>query len=184
MPGLHGEQQREIGHVARHRSGHAHRRQPGVASVGGHAAEARAEAEHVVPAGGIAQAAAVVGAVGDGQHAQRQRDRRAAAAAARGARQVIRVTRVAVDRIVGMRAQPEFRRVGLADDDRAGLAHALDHDAVGRRHEVFENRRALGHRHALDRGEVLHRLGKAVQRADVRSLGKLGVARPRLGEKR
>ena len=81
-----------------------------------------------------------------------------------------------------MRAQPEFRRVGLADDDRAGLAHALDHDAVGRRHEVFEDRRALGHRHAFDRGEVLHRLGEAMQRADVFAPGNLGVAPTRLGK--
>ena len=63
------------------------------------------------------------------------------------------------------------------------LRMPLDHHAVGRRHEILQDRRALGHRHALDRGEVLHRLGKAVQRADVRTLGKLGVARARLGEK-
>ena len=166
VAGLHAQQHREVGHVARHRAEHAHRWKPGVASVGRHAADAGAETVDVVPGGGIAQAAAVIAAVGDRQHAQRQRDRRAAAAAAGRARLVVGVARDAVHLVIGVRAEPEFRRVGLADEDRAGLAQPFDHDAVGGRNGVLEDRRAEGVRKILDGGEILHREGKAVQRSE------------------
>ena len=113
---------REVGHVARHRADHAHGRHEGVAAVGRHTPDAGAKAEHVVPAGRIAQAAGIIAAVGDRQHPQRQRNRGAAAAAARGARLVIGIAGDAIDRIEGVRAETELRRVGLADEDRAGRA--------------------------------------------------------------
>ena len=107
-----------------------------------HAALARPEAEDVVPAGRVAQAAHEVAAVGDRQHVRRERDRRAAAAAARRLRAVERVARDAEHLVEGVRAEAELGRVGLADDDAAGRLHALDHQRVVVGHAVGEQRRA------------------------------------------
>ena len=184
VAGLHAEEQRQVGDAARHRAEHAHRRQPQVARVRRHAADAGPQREHVVPTGGVAQAAAVVAAIGDGQHAQRQCDRGAAATAAGAARRVVGVTGGAVHLVVGVRAQAEFRRVRAADEDRARAAHALDHDAVGRGDEAAQRDEPTQRRlHAPDRLEVLDRLWEAVQRAAALAARELGVARARLGEK-
>ncbi len=178
--GLHREQEREIRHIARHRPEHAHRGQPGVARVRRHEAEAGAKPEDVVPAGRIAQASAVVAAVGDRQHAQRERDRGAAAAAAGGPRLIVGVAGRAIDGIVGVRAQAEFGHVGLADEDRAGAAHPLHHDAISRRNEVREDARAHRHRHALDGREILHGEREAVQRPPQLAARQLCIALARL----
>ena len=111
----------------------------------------------------------MVAAVGDRQHAQRDRDAGAAARSARGLALVVGVERAAEHVVVGVGAEPEFRRVGLADDDGAGALHALDHDGVGGRHEILEDARALRGADALGRGQVLDRLREAVHpAADIR----------------
>ena len=102
------------------------RGEPDFEPVYRHPAEARAEAEDIVPPGGITQAAAVIRTVGQRQHAQREGDRGAATAAARGARLLIGVEGRAIDGIVGVRAEAKLRRIGLADDDGAGVAQPLD----------------------------------------------------------
>ena len=116
---------------------------------------------------GIAQRAAHVAAVGDRQHAARERDRRAAAAAAAGLREVVRIARRAEDRVERLRAGAELRRVGLADDDRAGaraMRSTISASCVG--HEVAEDRRAVRRADARVSTQVLVRDRQPVQRAD------------------
>ena len=60
----------------------------------------------------------------------------------------------------------EFRRVRLADADRAGGANPFDQQRVFGRHEVGENRRAERRANALGRLEILVRDRKTVQRAN------------------
>ena len=119
----------------------------------------------------------MVGAVGDRQHVQRHRDAGAAARSARGFRLVVGVERPAEHVVVGVGAEPELRRVGLADDDGAGALDALDHDGVGGRHEILEDARALRGADALGRGQVLDRLGQAVHPAANFAARQLVVAR-------
>src|SRR5215468_4724679 len=66
-----------------------------------------------------------------------------------------------------MRAQAKFRSVGLANEDRSGIAQALDHKAIGGGYEVLENRRALSRANVLDRLQVFHCMGNAMQRTQV-----------------
>ena len=83
-------------------------------------AETRAESEQVVPAGRVAQAAGMVAAVG--------RLVAFAAPTRRRHRRCCRLPSVTGrkrcgshhDQVVGVRAKPEFGRIGLTDEDRAG----------------------------------------------------------------
>ena len=109
----------------------------------------------------------MIGAVGDRQHAQRERDAGAAARAARGLALVVGVERRAEHVVIGVGAEAEFRRVGLADDDGAGALDALDDDGVGGGHEILEDARALRRADAFGGGQVLHRLGQAVHPAPI-----------------
>src|SRR5580700_2149339 len=68
-----------------------------------------------------------------------------------------------IDGIVGVRAEAKLRRVGLADDDGAGVAQPLDQEAVRRRYEILQERGAPGRADALDRQQILDRMRKAVE---------------------
>jgi hypothetical protein len=119
--------------------------------VFGDAGATDVERDDVIPARWIAQAAAIVRAVRHRRHPKRERDGGAAAASTGRARLVVRISRDSIDRIVGMRPNPEFRGVGLADDDRACLAQPLNHEAIGGGDKIFQDRRSLCRPDALDR---------------------------------
>ena len=152
----------------------------------GDAGEAGAQADHAVAVGGDAHRAADVVAMGDGADAGRRRRSRAAARAARRHRRVARIERAAVQGVVGEDAHREGRRIGAADDDRAGVLEVGDDRAVLLGDEVLERDHAvvgrqaglvdvdLGrHRHAVQR-----RQGMAARAGGVGGLG--GGARLRL----
>ena len=143
-----------------------------------HAARRRPQADDAAEAGGIAERAAHVAAVGDRQHAARERDRRAAAAAAAGLGQVVRIQRRAEHRVERLRSGAELRRVRLADDDRAGAAarrSTSSESSAG--HEVLEDRRPERRADAFGRLQILVRDRQAVQRTDGVAVGELLVGR-------
>ena len=94
--------------------------------------------------------------------------RRAAAAAARDAIERPRIGRRAVGGVLGRRAHRELVHVGLAEDDRAGVAQALGDVGVVRRAIALEDPRAGRALAALDRHEVLERDRDAEQRRAAR----------------
>src|SRR5690348_10458703 len=79
-----------------------------------------------------------------------------------------------------MRAEAEFRSVCFSDEDRARLAQALDHQAVGGGHEISEDRRALSRPNTLDVLQVFHSMRNAMQRTQMLAAGQLSVALLRL----
>src|SRR5215472_3601864 len=79
-----------------------------------------------------------------------------------------------------MRAEAEFRSVGLANEDRSGFAQPLDHKAIGGGYRVLENRGALSRANALDWLQVFHCMGNAMQRTHVLAARQLSVALLRL----
>ena len=82
--------------------------------------------------------------------------------------EVVGIARRAEDRVEGLRADRELRRVGLADGDRAGRPQPLDDGVVLRRHVVAVDRRAEGGADALGRHDVLVRDRQAGERAGCR----------------
>ena len=92
------------------------------------------------------------------------------------------VARRAEHFVVGLRAEAEFRHVGLADDDGAGGAHALDDVAVLLRHEIGEDARAEGGAQALRQRQVLDRDRQAEQRPGLGAAGKPEVGGLGLGK--
>ena len=180
---LHGKQHGHVAHRAPHRTFGTELTHELVAHrPRGNATGTRPEAEHVVVRGGVAQRSHEVAAVGHRLHAQRETHRRAAARSARRARRVPGIARDAEHRVVRVRAQAEFGRVGLADHDAAGALHARDHEVVEGGNVVGEERRAErganagGGRHVLDR----HR--KPVEHAAVGAGIEFRVARVGLAE--
>ena len=95
-------------------------------------------------------------------------------------RLVPRVARDAVDLVVGMRAQAELRRVGLADKHRALPAQALRHDAVVRRHVARQRAAAHRRHHAGDSRQILGRLRKTMHPAARQTLRQQHIALTRL----
>ena len=158
--GHHREQQGDVGDRARHRP---HLTELRHRAVRHDRARGRAEAQHVAERRRVAQRAHVVAAVGDRQHPRRQRRGRAAAAAADRAGAVVGVAGDAVDRVVGLRAEAELGRVGLADDDRARRPQPRHEGLVDGAHPVAVDRRSRGPRQVRHLSEVLHRDRQAVQ---------------------
>jgi hypothetical protein len=109
--------------------------------------------------------------------------RGAAAASSGGALEVVRVAGAPVDEVRRLERERQLRRVGLAEEDRARVLHALHHGRVflwdersatarpARAHDALGVERVLdGHRHAvegtsgLSAGESLIRLARAGER--------------------
>ena len=130
--GEHVEQEREVADSARHRAVGRNLVEEQIADSASraNAAEARAETVDVAEGGRIAQRPHRVGAVGERHQPCRQRRRRAAARTAGRPRQVVGIAGDAVHRVEAVRAEAEFRRVGLADQDRAGSADARGEQVV------------------------------------------------------
>ena len=123
----HGiEEQRDVGHVARHRPLHRERREQVVRRAARDAARRGPQAHDGAVGGGAAQAAGMVGAVRQPDFAGRQRRGAAAGRAAAGQRGVPGVARAPEHLVEGRAAGAELRRVRLGDDDAALALDALD----------------------------------------------------------
>ncbi|MNQ78691.1 hypothetical protein D3C85_936120 [compost metagenome] len=183
ITGLGLQQASDVGDAAPHRAfgtqllDEQFRRRPM-----GHAALGRAQAEHVVEGCGVAQRPHHVAAVGHRQHAQGQGHGGAAAAAAGTQAWVIGVAGGAEHVVVALRAQAEFRHVGLADKDCAAGPHARHTDGVVLGHLFGEQRRAHRGADAGGGGQILHGLGHAVHPAQPLAAGQLSVALVGLGQ--
>ena len=114
----------------------------------------------------IAQRAAQVGAVGDGQHSAGQRHRRAAARPATGLRQIPRIPGAPEHWVESLRSRADFGRVGFADGDGARALRAFDQKRAEIRHVILENRRSKGGAQAAGFGQIFVGDGKPVQRAE------------------
>ena len=95
-----------------------------------HEPDARPHADHAAERGRRAQAAAEVGAVGQGDHPARERRRAAAGGAACRQREIPRVARRAEDGVDGVGAGRELGCVRLADHDGAGGLETRDDERV------------------------------------------------------
>ena len=153
---------------------------PGVAGADPrHDARRRAEADDVVPRRRVAQRAAHVAAVGDGDHPACQRDGGAAARPAGRAVEVPRVAGHAVDRVERVRAGARARACSSCRPPPRRRPHAGDEQAVGGRAEPGEQRRAVGRREVSGLGEVLVGGDQPGQRAGVVAAGDRLVDGPR-----
>ena len=139
-----------------------------------------AESNHAAKRRWIAQGTAAIAAIGDRNHAACQAHGRAAAAAAAGLRQIVRVFRRAEHFVEGLRSRAEFRRVGFADADGAGLLDPLHENRIVLRHVVLEDSRSESGADARGFHQVLVRDGQPVQRskrraASLRFVGFAGI---------
>ena len=165
-PGHRGEQQRQVSHRARHRPDDAARVPDVVDAAVGHQPRRRTQADDVVERGGVPDAPAQIGSIGDRQHPGSQRGTGAAAASACRPVQRPGVPRRAEDIVEGVRAGAELGRVGLAHDDRAGRAEPFHDQAVGDGNVVGERAGAVGGADAGRVVEILDRDGQTVQRPE------------------
>src|SRR5258706_11433914 len=102
-PRDHAEQQRHVLHRAGHGPLHAEPDPGALAGPYGHATERRPQPHHVAEARGIAQRAAEIAAVGERNHAARERDGSAAARSAARLRGVIGIERASENRVERLR---------------------------------------------------------------------------------
>ena len=160
------EQERDVGDRPCHRAVDAEAEPRKRVGGGGHETDRRPQRHDVVEVGGVAQRAAEIAAVGDGQHASRQRRSGAAARAAGALAQVVGIAGRAVHLVVGVRAEPELGDVGLADCERSGATHALDEHRIRPRDMAGIDPRAARTHQPLGVLQVLERDGQPVQRAD------------------
>ena len=109
------QQERHVGHRPRHRSLHRDANERDLHRRVGHQANARPQRDDVVEVRRIPQRAAKVAAVGERQHARRQRGGRASGRSARALGAIVRIPRGAVDRVVGVRTHAELGHVRLPD---------------------------------------------------------------------
>ena len=164
----HGiEQQRHVLDIARHRALHT---EIAIDLDGGRmrdAADARPHPDDAAEAGGIAQRAAHVGAVGEPRHAGGEGRGGAARGAGGGTRQIPGVARRAEHFVEGIGAGAEFRRVRLGVDQRAVAFETFDHKIGAGGDIIPVDRRALRGQHALDIGQVLDRHRQAREQAAI-----------------
>jgi hypothetical protein len=146
---------RRIPHRPRHAPDHGRETAVGDARAAGDAAVGALEAEQPGEAGGDADRAAAVPARGDGDEAARHRRRRATGRTARGAGQVPRVARDAVQLGAGAVDAAELARRREAHQHGAGVTRPGDVRGRVRRHVVGERHRRLGVGPAGDLIELL-----------------------------
>ncbi len=166
-----GEEEGEIVDGAGERAFDAERRPSERRGPDGDASGRGAEADNIAEARWIAERTTDVGAIRDGQHTARERDRRATARAAAGFGGLVGVERRAEDVVEGLRASAELGHVGLAEGDGAGVVDALDEEGVGGGHEIFEDARAERGADSAGEQQVLVGDGQAVQGAGGMTLG-------------
>ena len=164
--GHHAEEKRHVGDRAGHRPVDAEAEPRKRVGGGRHQADRRPQRDDVVEVGGVAQRAAEVAAVGNGQHARGQRRAGAAARPAGALAEVVGVPRDAVDLVVGVRAQPELGDVGLADAEGPGVPQPLDEHRVGPGDVAGVDARPARAHEALGVLQVLERDRQPVQRPE------------------
>jgi len=113
----------------------------------------------------ISNGACVVAAIRNRQHPGCYRNGSTTAAASGGARSIESVERRSEDRIVGLRPQAEFCRIGLSDHDATGLLHPLHEHGISDRYLLAMKRRALRGAQVLGSSQILDRLRKPVHPA-------------------
>ena len=173
--GDHAQQQRGVGHGAAHGTEHAERL-PRIARRNlGHAPGRGPQTDHAVEVGRIADRAAVVAAVGHGDHAAGERGGTAAAAAARRAPQIVRVASYAEYRVEGVRTGAELGHVALAHDDGSGGAHAPHHQVVVVGDGIPEDRGAAGGGQPGHVDQILDRDRQPGERTRLRPRREFGV---------
>ena len=99
-----------------------------------------------------------------GASPQAKRDGGAAGRSAARLRQVVGIARRAENLVERLRTRAEFRRVGLADDDRARAPHPFDNDIVFGGDVVLKERRSKRGADAACFQQVLVRDRQAMQR--------------------
>jgi len=180
-PGNRGQQDRRVGHRAAHRAG-------GVLRVRDRD-DARAADE--ADRGLDADESAVVGrrddrAVGLGPHRHGAQARRRGGPGAGARARGVAVERVGIPGLAaaatpaarGVRRAEirPLREIGLAEEDRPGVAQALDHVCIGGRTRIDQGERSRGRLHAVRGADVvLHEHRNAVQRASHLARLALGV---------
>ncbi len=102
--------------------------------------------------------------LGDGHQSAGQRDGRAAGRSAARLRQVVGIVRRAENLVERLRSRAEFRRVGLADGDRARAPHPLDNNIVFGGNVVLVERRSKCGADAARFQQILVRDRQTVQR--------------------
>jgi hypothetical protein len=136
---------------------------------------------------GIAHRAAEIVAVGERRDAHGERRGGAAAGATGRAVAVPRIEGASAEIVVGVPAQAEGRRVGAADDDRAGALPVGHRRAVGRGDDVLERDHAVGSGGALLVHVLLDRHQYAMQKPQrltvaTRGVGAIGRGQRLLGQ--
>ena len=129
--GHRAEEKRHVGDGARHRPVDAEAEPRERVWGGRHQADRRPQRDDVVEVGGVAQRAAEIAPIGNGQHARGQRRAGSAARPAGALAEVVGVPCDAVDLVVGVRAQPELGDIGLADAEGPGVPQPFDQHRIG-----------------------------------------------------
>ncbi len=143
----------------------------------------RPDPDDAAEGGGDADRAAEIGALGERQHAGRDRNRGAARRARRAERAIPGIAGGAEHRIDGVGAGRKFRRIGLGKQDGAGRLEATHHLGVLVGNEIFEQWRPEG---GSDAGGVRHVLdaeGQAVKRPERLAVHDRGLGPPRRGSR-
>jgi hypothetical protein len=157
---------RQIVHVARHRAFDRQLMQPEFrARPARHPPLTRAQTEYIVPASRIAQAAHEIRTIRHRQQTMCECDRRTTTAAACAHAGVPRIASGAMNLVEGMRAQSQFRNIGLADDDRASRLDTLSDDLVVLWHYTLQQRASKVTRETNHMCSVFNRMRYAVQPA-------------------
>ena len=129
-----------------------------------HSSHGGAKAHHIAESGRIAQRAAHVAAVGDGQHAGGQGGSSPATAAACGPLEIVGIASGAKECVERIGAEAEFGHIGFADDDGSRLAHAGSDFTIGLGHGPSKGPKTEGGGKALCVFQILHRQRQAAQR--------------------
>ena len=168
--------------------GHRHRTLLlGAGQKSRHPAERRPQAIHPGAIRGVANRSGQVVAVRDGPHAGGHGRRRTTTGTARRMGTRPRVVGAAMQVVFGEPPHRERRRVGAADDHRAGPAQVGHHRAVFRCDVVLERDHAVGGGAAAQVDVDLHRHRHAVQRAQCvaappRGIGGIGRRQGLVGQ--
>ena len=153
--GDRAEQERGVLHRPGHRPLNRGRTPAYAAWPDGHAARRRAKAYYVAEAGRVAERAACVAAIGDGDHPTCEGHGGASTAASACLGRVVGIQRLAEHLVVGLGPRAELGRVRLADRNCARLFQPLDDKRVPIGHEVLEQGRAVGRADPFGEHQVL-----------------------------
>ncbi len=177
------QQDRGVTGVTRERANLIQRRREGDHPEARDAPIGGFESDGVGQRAGLADRAAGIRAERAHRLAHRHGCRRSAAAAAGHAREIPRIVRRAIRRILGARSHGEFIHVELAQRDRARREQAFHHRRGVRRDESRQDARSGGCFHAFGIQHVFQRQGNAGQRREGALFRQAPIGRARLGQR-